>query len=278
MNYQHDYHAGNFADVFKHLLLIALLQHFHQKDKPFVYFDTHAGAGLYDLLTENAQKTQEYVQGIKRLWQAQAMPQLVSEYVQHIRDLNLPSVLQKYPGSPYLASLYLRPQDSMQIVELNLAVAQNLKKIFFKNHKVATHIQDGYQALKAYLSPKLGRGLILIDPPYELKTEYNTLIEHVRMALKKFPTGTYAIWYPIKTKEECKQFYKKLITNFSDYKMLNIEFWVGPLSVCRLNACGMIIINPPWQLQEKVEPALQWLVETLKIEGSGQVRFNTLQQ
>ena len=168
MNYRHVYHAGNFADVFKHVVLLTLLRHLHKKPQPFCYLDTHAGSGRYLLSSPEAQRTLEYSQGIGRLYAAADLPPLLADYVERVRGAdaaNSADALLVYPGSPLIAQTMLRPQDRAVLMELHPADAASLKALFRGNRQVAVHAGNGYHGLKAFLPPPERRGLVLIDPP-----------------------------------------------------------------------------------------------------------------
>jgi 23S rRNA (adenine2030-N6)-methyltransferase len=278
MNYSHSYHAGNFADVFKHITLLALIKSFLRKENGFCYLDTHAGNGSYDLFAEAAQKTKEYELGISKLFHKEHPPQLIKQYLSCVQRINnrltkaVISDLRYYPGSPTLAHYFLRPQDRMVLSELHPQTAQNLKRIYADDKRVSVHLNDGYQSLKAFLPPKERRGLILIDPPYERPHEFADLVTAIPTALKRFATGTYAIWYPIKDRPQIDRFHRAikevvkqpiLVTELSIYQE------VSPL---HLNGSGLLIINPPWELDRQIQDFLPWLWKSLSIQGQGQYR------
>lgn len=253
MNYQHVYHAGNFADVFKHIILIALTHALQNKPTPFCYLDTHAGAGCYDLSSEAAQKGKEYVTGVNKLLQQKQCPNLVTEY------LNIIKTETNYPGSPLLAKHILRPQDRMVLSELKIDEYHALKKLFAGDKQVAVHHQDGYQSLKAFLPPKEKRGLILIDPPYEKSDDFATILKKLPEALDRFPNGIFALWYPIKNKTVTDRFINSLKAKIFR------PCWVSELLVTShpiptyLNGCGLFIVNPPWQIEKNLQTTLEWL-------------------
>ncbi|MDF2939552.1 MAG: lactate dehydrogenase [Gammaproteobacteria bacterium] len=279
MNYRHIYHAGNFCDVFKHCILICLLESFAAKDKPFCFIDSHAGIGLYDLQSEESMKSQEWQQGIGRIFAASPpFPKWVADYSNCISQCKHTARedLRYYPGSPYLAKLLMREQDKIILNELHPEDAKLLKATFANDPRVSVHQQDAYQALKALLPPAIKRALILIDPPFEQPNEFDKIAESLNLALKKFATGCYAIWYPIKNRDAVRQFHHKI-------KALNMaNILVGELNVLpedsrfQLNGTGMMIINPPYQLKEKLEELLPWLWKVLSIDNQGSYRIFTL--
>lgn len=282
MNYSHSYHAGSFADVFKHIVLLALIKSFLRKENGFCYLDTHAGSGYYDLFAESAQKTKEHESGITKLFHKEHPPQLIKQYFSCIKRINnrltqsIISNLRYYPGSPSYAHYFLRPQDRMILTELHPHEAQLLKRVFSEDIRVSVHVKDAYQSLKAFLPPKERRGLIFIDPPYERPHEFVDIVTALPIALKRFATGTYAIWYPIKDRATIDRFHRAvkglvkqpvLVTELSIYEE------VSPL---HLNGSGMLIINPPWQLDRQIQDCLPWLWKNLNVSGQGQQRVFVL--
>ncbi|MBI3779258.1 MAG: 23S rRNA (adenine(2030)-N(6))-methyltransferase RlmJ [Gammaproteobacteria bacterium] len=268
MNYRHIFHAGNFADVFKHLVLSLLLKSLHRKDAPFCYLDTHAGAGRYDLSSAAAQKTGEYRDGIKRLWNGQSMPEL-ADYLAAVRALNDGHTLRYYPGSPRIARFFLRPQDRAVLLELQSEECAQLKADFAGDRQVLVQGQDGYAGLKAFLPPKERRGLALIDPPYESDKEFEQVIDGLRSAYARWDSGMYALWYPIKSRPPVERFHRMLVAT-GIRKILLAEFSPYPEdSAFRLNGCGMVVINPPWKLDETLHSVLPALLERLRQHPAG---------
>jgi 23S rRNA (adenine2030-N6)-methyltransferase len=270
MNYRHLFHAGNFADAFKHIVLVALTQSFFKKETPFCYLDTHAGIGQYDLLSDAAQKCKEYENGIEKILMADNAPALVQDYLSCIQK-----PLRLYPGSPDIVKKLLRPQDRMVLCELHPEDAKTLKTHFSHDKQITVNQQDAYQSLKAYLPPKEKRGLVLIDPPYENKNEFSNILSALVIALKRFETGVYAIWYPIKDYKSILHFHQQL-KNTITRPLLACEITLYPDDIkTQLNGCGMIIINPPFKLDERLNETLPWLWKTLSIhnQGSHQLKF-----
>lgn len=269
MNYLHDYHAGCAADVFKHLILLALIDALKKKDSAFCYIDTHAGGGIYDLTGESAQKTGEYLEGIAKLINQPVENKLLQHYVSLVQKCNNEisdhkTQLQFYPGSPSIVRSELRIHDRMLIMDFKKPVYDQLKTIFAKDKQTQVHHYDGYLGLKAFLPPKEKRGLVLIDPAYEDIDEFKLLIQHIDTAYHKWSTGIYAIWYPIKNRKQINLFHKDLI-NLNIPKILISEFCPWPDDVpTRLNGSGIIIINPPWQIENVISPALKELMNYLK--------------
>lgn len=282
MNYSHSYHAGNFADVFKHTVLLALIKAFLRKESPFCYLDTHAGSGSYDLMAETAQKTKEYESGINKLLHKEHPPQLVKQYLSCVQRINnrltqsVISNLRYYPGSPTLTHYFLRPQDRMILTELHPNEGQILKQAYAKDPRVNVHISDGYQGLKAFLPPKERRGLILIDPPYERPHEFIDILTVLPIAIKRFATGTYAIWYPIKDRPSIERFHRAIKTVVKQ-PILVVELSVyQEISPLHLNGSGMLIINPPWELDHQIQDFLPWLWKNLSVQGQGKFHNSLL--
>jgi 23S rRNA (adenine2030-N6)-methyltransferase len=272
LNYRHAFHAGNFADVFKHALLVLLLKSFHAKDKPFVYLETHAGAGCYDLESEAARKTGVARDGIGRLWaRREEFPEL-SDYFAAVRALNRGAEPCLYPGSPRVAHPLLRPQDRMVLFELMPEECAPLRDAFARDARVHVHCQDGYAGLKAQLPPPERRGLVLIDPPYEAADEFDRILEGLALARARWATGTYAVWYPIKDRPPVKRFHERL-TATGIRKMLAAELSIYPEDTAfRLNGCGMVLVNPPWQIDRTLAGLLPRLLGCLRQNHEGNSR------
>jgi len=266
MNYRHLYHAGNFADVFKHVVLTALLQAMQRKPKPFCYIETHAGAGKYALNSTTAHKTQEFEQGIKRLWHLTDIPELVTDYLEIVKKFNPSNQLRTYPGSPCLARQLLRPEDRMVLCELQSDVYAQLRQEFSRTKQARVYLEDGYGILKAILPPLERRGVVLIDPSFEQANEFTNLVRQVHAACQRWETGVYVLWYPIKSQRILQKFHRDLVaTGLKD--LLTIQLYVYPKDVeLRLNGAGVVIIHPPYQLDNAISQVLPWLCEKLTIE------------
>ena len=209
MNYRHAYHAGNFADVVKHAALSRLVEYLKLKDKAFRVVDTHAGAGLYDLSSEEAQKTGEWLEGIGRLLEAKLSPQagaLLAPYLEAVSAANPKGGVEKYPGSPLIVRHLLRPQDRLSAIELHPKDFQRLKALFAGDFQVRAIELDGWLALGAHLPPKEKRGLVLVDPPFEQEGEFDRLVDGLVRAHRRWPGGIYALWYPIKDRAAVARF------------------------------------------------------------------------
>ncbi len=269
LSYRHSFHAGNHADVLKHCVQSLIITALKEKDKPFLYLDTHAGAGRYLLDSPQAERTGEYLQGIARLWQQADTPDLLRPYFQAIADLNPSGQLKYYPGSPLIARHLLRANDKLMLTELHPTDYPLLRTEFSKDPRAQVQKGDGYQQLKAKLPPPERRGLILIDPPYELKSDYHAVVEGIHQGYKRFSTGIYALWYPVVLRQQIK----RLINELQDTgirHILQIEMAVRPDSDRRgMTASGMIVINPPWKLEQQMRELLPWLHQQLVPEGTG---------
>lgn len=274
MNYRHAYHASNFADVMKHALLALVIEHMKKKkDKPFFLLDTHAGTGLTDLTGEEARKTGEYMQGIARLLDTAAPHPLLAPYLEAVRALG-GAPLTRYPGSPALMAHLARAGDRLAFCELHTADAATLRANFRRDARVKTHEMDGYTALKAMLPPKERRGVILIDPPFEQRDEYARLAEALAEAHRRFATGTYMIWYPLKDPAVSGEFLERLAAD-GPPKTLALELQVMATDPMRMTGSGMILVNPPFVLTEKGTAGksaalslLEWLAAALA-QGPG---------
>lgn len=270
MNYRHGFHAGNFADVLKHVVLVAILGRLTAKDKPLSYIETHAGAGRYHLSELDATRPPEYAAGILPLLRARALPPLLEAYLQRVREFNgMPPEgghPQVYPGSPLLASACLREQDKLLLCELAPDQAQLLTREFRGDPRVLVQQRDGYAALKAWLPPTPRRGLVLIDPPYEAHDEKSRIVEAVDEALRRWAQGVYAIWYPIKLRQDVQPLLRAL-TALPAPRVLNMELCVhADDTALRLNGSGMVILNPPYRLDAQLQ-ALVPVLRKLMVQG-----------
>jgi 23S rRNA (adenine2030-N6)-methyltransferase len=268
MNYRHGYHAGNFADVLKHMALCELLRLLTAKDKKLFVLDTHAGAGGYDLSGGQARRTGEADAGIVRLAAAPraGMPAAVARYLAAVAAYDrkfgpADGKLRRYPGSPRLVRAALRPGDRFIACELHPEEALLLKREFAGDRAVEVRQADGYKALKALLPPVERRGLVLIDPPFEAVDEYERLLRALRQGVRRFATGCYAVWYPIKD-----EMAEALVHDLAAFKPLILEVRLDGIAPGKLAACGLAVINPPWRFEEAMREALPWIAGHL---GSG---------
>ena len=272
LSYRHAFHAGNHADVLKHLMLIQLIDYLKQKDKPFWAIDTHAGAGLYALEGGYAARLTEYESGIGRLWPRKDLPSALAEYVSLVRELNPDGKLRAYPGSPWLALHAMRAQDRLCLFELHSKDCRLLQNNFSEaGRRVTISASDGFAGLKALLPPAPRRGLILIDPSYELREDYQQVLHALRDNLPRFTGGLYAVWYPQLGRIESKQLPEKL-------KRLAGKNWLHVALTVRtpatdgigMHGSGMFIVNPPWTLHAMLKDVMPYLVATLgQDEGAG---------
>lgn len=266
MNYRHGYHAGNFADVLKHVALCELLRLLTVKDKKLFVLDTHAGAGGYDLAGDQASRTREAEAGVGRLAMAPkaGMPQAVARYLQAVTSYDRKfgpagGPPRRYPGSPRLVRAGLRPGDRFIACELHPQEALLLKREFAGDRAVEVRQSDGYKAMKALLPPIERRGLVLIDPPFEASDEFAILARNLQQGLRRFAIGCYTIWYPIKD-EAAAEF----LASLAGLKLVTLELRVGPATADgKLAATGVAVINPPWKFEEAMREALPWIARAL---------------
>ena len=270
LSYRHSFHAGNHADVLKHIVLMLILENLKLKEKGFFYLDTHSGVGRYRLSSNESEKTGEYKEGIGRLWDQTDLPEDVARYVKMIKKLNYGGKeLRYYAGSPLIAAELLRPQDRALLTELHPSDYPILRNNFSDDKNVRVKCDNGFQQVKATLPPKERRGLVLIDPPYELKEDYDLVVKAIEEGYKRFATGIYAIWYPVVLRQHTKRIVRGLQES-GIRKILQIELAVRPDSDQRgMTASGMIVINPPWQLEAQMKKILPYLTKTLVPEGTG---------
>lgn len=274
LSYRHSFHAGNHADVLKHTVQSLIIEALKEKEKPFLYLDTHAGAGRYLLSGEHAEKTGEYLEGIARLWQQDDLPTELEPYMTAVRHFNRSGQLRYYPGSPLIARQLLREQDRLHLSELHPSDFPLLRAEFQKDERARVVRENGYQQLKSQLPPASRRGLILIDPPYELKSDYQDVVKGIQEGYKRFATGTYALWYPVVLRQNIKRLVHALEES-GIRRILQIELAVRPDSDQRgMTASGMIVINPPWKLEGQMRSVLPWLHQVLVPEGTGHTSVN----
>ena len=263
LSYRHSFHAGNHADVLKHIVQSLILNALKQKDKPFVYHDTHSGVGRYDLTHEWAEKTGEYKHGIARIWQQTDIPEELQSYLDAIKGLNNDQNLRYYPGSPRVARTHLRQQDRMVLSELHPSDYPLLEQEFARDRQVSIYKEDGFKRLKASLPPKERRGLVLIDPPYELAKEYRDVVQAIHHSHKRWATGIFAIWYPVVNRCDIEDMIDAL-EGLGIRKILQIELGVAAdTSEHGMTASGMIVINPPWKLESQMQAILPFLKESI---------------
>ena len=272
LSYRHAYHAGSHADVLKHCVVLELLSYFNRKDKPWYYIDTHAGGGCYALESERAAKTAEHEEGIARIWERTDLPAPLAAYREAVAQFNPHGRLVFYPGSPALAMTMARPQDRLRLFELHPADFESLERTFAgETERVQCRKADGFAGLKSLLPPVSRRALVLIDPSYEIKDDYRKVVDCVKDAMRRFPIGTYAIWYPLLARSEARNLPKRL-ADLGAQSWLDLRLAVRrpPRDGLGMFGSGMFIINPPWVLPERLETMMPWLVNVLGTDdGAG---------
>ena len=274
--YRHLFHAGGFSDVFKHALLAQLVLALKAKIKPFLYLDTHAGTGRYDLTHAWAQKNKEYHEGIARVWTRTDAPSALAPYLAAVRAENPDGKLRRYPGSPLIARGLLRSHDRMALTELNKTDCAVLDALFAGDRQVTVQLSDGYQALNAYLPPRERRGLVLIDSSFDRAHEFKRLTQGLALAHRKFATGLYALWYPLMEPVAMRAF-ERGVTGTRIRRILQLELavrdtgWSGGLA-----GCGMLVVNPPFGFETEARSILEWLWPALSLDGQGGQRIKWL--
>ena len=276
LSYRHGFHAGNHADVLKHIALVALLRILTRKDKPVVVVDTHAGAGMYSLERGFAVRNGEFRNGIALLWERNDLPEPVADYVNQVRAVNADGVLRNYPGSPRIAFGVLRPQDRLRLFELHSTDGQILSEQFAQaGRRVTVTAGDGFAGLKAVLPPQSRRGLVLIDPSYELASDYRAVVAALRDGMQRFASGTYAVWYPLLQRRESIQLPDRL-RRVAGEDWLDIALHVkapspeGP----GLHGSGLFIINPPWTFADQMRGIMPWLTRVLAQDAAASFRLD----
>jgi 23S rRNA (adenine2030-N6)-methyltransferase len=288
-SYRHAFHAGNHADVLKHFVQVQLHQYMNQKDTAYTYIDTHSGAGVYALDSAQAVKSGEYLDGIARLWERDDLPQPLADYVNLVRGMNPSGKLRYYPGSPYVAEQVARPEDRLRLFELHPAdtrlLVENFRKLEAhkaeqgeraRGRRILIEHADGFHAMKALLPPPSRRALVLIDPPYEVKLDYKHVRDALDEALGRFPSGIYAVWYPVLQRMESRQFADRL-------KRLPAKEWLHvTLTVATpgpdgtgMHSSGMFVLNPPYTLEPMLRETMPYLVQVLGQDGGATFRIES---
>jgi 23S rRNA (adenine2030-N6)-methyltransferase len=266
MNYRHAYHAGNFADVVKHAALSRLVEYLKLKEKAFRVIDTHAGIGLYDLSSEEARKTGEWLDGVGRLLEAKLSPdaeKLLTPYLDSVKACNPQGDVERYPGSPLIVRRLLRPRDRLTAIELHPRDFQQLKALFAGDYQVRAIELDGWLALGAHLPPMEKRGLVLVDPPFEQPDEFDRLLDGLQRAHRRWPGGIYALWYPIKDRAAVNDFRARL-REAGIPKVLDVVLEIRPPSgVGRFDGSGLVVVNPPFVFEQEMRILLPALVKAL---------------
>ena len=269
LSYRHSYHAGNHADVLKHIVLTLCINSLKEKEKPFLYLDTHSGAGRYLLQSEHAEKTGEYLSGINLIWQQSETPELLNTYLSVLKRYNPFDNLKYYLGSPLIAKQLLREQDKINLTELHPSDYPLLRQEFSKDKRARVLREDGFSQLKSKLPPESRRGIVLIDPSYEIKDDYQKIPKALLEAYKRFATGIYLIWYPVVSRTQTQKMIDEIV-NLGIKKISQFEFAIKPDNNQKgMTASGMIVINPPWKLQQQMQTIMPWLKNTLDTEKTG---------
>lgn len=288
-SYRHAFHAGSFSDVLKHTITVYLAQYMVQKTSPIMYIDTHAGAGVYELDKGYAAKSEEYKTGIQKIWHNNNLPPLLADYIQVIRSFNTGTSLRYYPGSPFLINHFLRAEDKLRLCEwhptdykilqhnvTNYLAQQKKEGIQYSEKRIMLWQEDGFHQLKALLPPSVSRALILIDPSYEDKSDYERVYEALQSALTRFAVGVYAVWYPLLNRIHARDLPKRL-------QKLPIKNWLhvtlsisGPIpDGFGLSGSGMFIINPPFTLAALLKETMPYLVKALGCDAGAQFTLET---
>jgi 23S rRNA (adenine2030-N6)-methyltransferase len=287
MNYRHAFHAGNFADVVKHMTLALCLDRLNAKEAPYRYIDTHAGIGAYDLEGDEGSRSPEWRDGVARVWEAErgAPPEVraaLAPWLNVIRSMNDGSGLKAYPGSPMLAAKLMRRTDSLRLCELHEASAALLREAMGRDRRVKIEERDGFEALPAYLPPPERRGLVLIDPPFEegtatRKLDFERMARVAARSVKRWPQGTYIFWRPIKDVEAVGDFDGELATilieqgGIAPEKLLAVDLWVRAIGQGPLAGAGLVVVNPPFGVTEHLRAALPWLARLMDQTPDGGV-------
>src|SRR6202047_3297333 len=283
MNYRHALPAGGFADVIKHIVLVRMLTYLQDKQAAFRVIDTHAGAGVYDLAGEEASRGGEWLTGIARIMQARfseaAMP-LMKPYLDIVRAFNPQAPLKDYPGSPLIARALLRPQDRLTACGVEPKARKKLIDALRRDTQARVVDLDGWTALPAFVPPKERRGLVLIDPPYEQKDEFERLAGGFAEAFAKWPTGSYLLWYPVKSRRATDDLARHAAQSVADGmppgKCLRLEFSVArQMPGAGLTSADLLIVNPPWTLMGELKTILPELEKPLGQGGAGRFRLET---
>src|SRR5580692_4137777 len=283
MNYRHAFHAGGFADVIKHIVLVRILLYLQDKPAAFRVIDTHAGAGRYDLTSEESRRGAEWLTGIARVMQArfsEATLPLVTPYLDIVRAFNPQRDLEAYPGSPLIARALLRPQDRLTACEVEPKARKRLIDALRRDTQARIVDLDGWMALPAFVPPKERRGLVLIDPPYEQKDEFERMADGFAQAFTKWPTGSYLLWYPVKSRRATDSLARHVAAVARAVapagKCLRLEFSVAPQTAdAGLVSAGLLIVNPPWTLAGELKLILPELEKPLGRGGAGRFRLET---
>lgn len=285
MNYRHQFHAGNFADVWKHALLLPIIRAMQRKEKGFLFLDTHAGRGKYDLTLslrgDSLQRDPEFPGGIGRLWNELRLPEDIANYLGLVKSFNrrfggADDTPQFYPGSPWLAQLSLREQDRLAACELHEEEFAALNYDFEYELRASVHPLDGYKAIRAMLPPKEKRALILIDPPYESQGEFADLCSAVAEGLRRMPAATFVIWYPLTERAKSEAFLAEFSQPGFPPSFVAEVAIAGEHSLRKMRGCGLLVINPPWNIDEQLRPLVDFLSRILAQDAGAGGRLQWL--
>ena len=283
MNYRHHYHAGNYADVMKHALLVRLVRHLQKKEKGFLYLDTHAGRGRYDLETasagESLARKPEWPAGIGRLWSQRDVvsPETVNDYVDLIRDFdhkagNLDALPRFYPGSPAIVRMLARAVDRLALCEMHLEEFSVLQTEFGGAPRISAHATDGYVSLRAMLPPPERRALVLLDPPFEAQDEFAQITAALAAGLKRLPGGVFAVWYPLTVRARVDEFLRG-IHGLNPPPTVAVELLIAAeSSALKMKGCGVVVVNPPWRFDTEAQTMMDYLADVLAQEPGGGAR------
>lgn len=279
LSYRHAFHAGNFADVLKHVVLVALVDALARKPAPLCVLDTHAGAGRYDLRADEALRNREYEQGVLRTWWRDDLPPPVARWLALVRGADsgpgVDSPPRWYPGSPMLVASMLREHDRLLLCELHPAEQAALRTLFARRRRVSLHARDGYEALAALLPPSERRGLVLIDPSYETADETRRMTGALDVALQRWPGGVYAIWYPLLARKPMRPLMDW--ARGAGRSVLRMELQLrADLPALGMHGCGMLVLNTPWRLDEQMAATLPWLANVLGEDDGASARMDWL--
>ena len=267
LSYRHAFHAGNHADVLKHYVFSLVLAYMNQKPKPYWAIDTHAGAGMYALKSEFAQKNTEFENGIARLFVTENLPESLHDFADLIKKFNENNVLNFYPGSPKIAERFLRPDDKLRLFELHPSDCKLLLENFsHKGRQTKIEMQDGFAGISACLPPPTKRAVVLIDPPYELKDDYSRVVDCIKDSLKRFATGTYLVWYPLLQRPEPAEMVRELITLNIDFLQVEMMVQAPSLDGYGMHGSGIFIVNPPYTLPKILAETMPILTQLLALD------------
>jgi 23S rRNA (adenine2030-N6)-methyltransferase len=277
LSYRHAFHAGNHADVLKHYVQSLVLDYMNQKDKPYWYIDTHAGAGMYALKSEVAQKNAEFENGISRIFSAKNLPESLENFVKIINKLNETNKLNYYPGSPKIAEVLLRRDDKLRLFELHPSDCKLLIENFKgKGRQTKIEMQDGFAGIKACLPPPTKRAVVLIDPPYELKEDYQRVVDCITDSLKRFATGTYIVWYPLLQRPEPQQMIEDLMhLNAPNWLHVSMSIHAPSSEGFGMHGSGLFIINPPYTLPKILEETMPVLTQLLALDETADYQITS---